>query len=125
MMVSPHFSLGEFMSRDGALPPDDLMPNIQRLAGELETLRRFIGRPIVIVSGYRSPAHNAAVKGAAKSQHMLGKAADVRVLGMTPEEVQAAIESLILRGRMQEGGLGLYRTWCHYDVRSKRARWAG
>lgn len=125
MMLTAHFSLGEFFCRDGSCPPDEHLPNVKELAEQLEILRRAIKKPIVIVSGYRTPAWNAKVKGAGASQHMLGKAADIRVAGMYSSEVHAAIESQILRGRMKNGGLGLYSTWVHYDVRNKPARWRG
>ncbi|CAJ0592262.1 unnamed protein product [Cylicocyclus nassatus] len=44
----------------------------------LEPLRKHWGGPILVNSGYRSPALNAAVKGATASQHMKGEAADIR-----------------------------------------------
>lgn len=123
-MLTAHFALAEFASRDGQPVPDDLLLNVRRLAGELEVLRRFLRRPIIVVSGYRSPSHNAAVKGVEKSQHLLAKAADVRVFGLTPGEVHGAIMSLILRGRMNDGGVGTYATWLHYDTARPR-RWKG
>ncbi len=120
--LTRHFAAAEFNCRDGQVVPDDILPNVKQLALELEVLRRFIKRPIVIVSGWRSPQHNARVKGAALSQHMTGRAADLRVYGMAPDEVHAVIESLILRGRMQDGGLAAYRSWVHYDWWKAR-RW--
>jgi uncharacterized protein YcbK (DUF882 family) len=50
-------------------------------------------------------------------------AADIQVSKMTPEQVAKAIELLIAEGKMKEGGLGIYRTWVHYDVRGNKARW--
>lgn len=49
----------------------------------LEAIRAWSGKPVAIVSGYRCPVHNRAVKGATYSQHMLGSAADIRVPGLT------------------------------------------
>ena len=46
-----------------------------------------------------------------------------RLLGVSPSDVHARIESLIQQGRMLQGGLGLYRTFVHYDIRGARARW--
>ncbi len=124
-MLAAHFALGEFLSRDGVCPPDALIPNVRRLAAELETIRRAIQRPILIVSGYRSPAHNTRVRGAKSSRHMTGEAADIRIAGVEPGEILALVERLIRRGRLHNGGVGLYRTWVHYDVRAQPARWRG
>jgi uncharacterized protein YcbK (DUF882 family) len=125
MQLTPHFSLTEFACHDGCQVPEDLIPRTLLLAQQLEVLRLEVGRPILIVSGYRSPAWNAKVEGAAKSQHMEGRAADIAVTGMAPAEVATLVERLIREGRMQEGGLGLYAGWVHYDVRGYRARWHG
>ena len=72
---------------------------------------------------FRSPEHNKAIGGASESQHVLGTAADIVVDGLTPKQVHAEIEKLIAEGKMREGGLGLYATWVHYDVRGTKARW--
>jgi len=56
---------------------------------------------------------------------MLAKAADIKVAGMSPDEVRAAILQLIDEGKMQQGGLGRYRSFTHYDVRTRKARWSG
>jgi uncharacterized protein YcbK (DUF882 family) len=50
-------------------------------------------------------------------------AADIKVKGLTPLEVYNAIEKLIADGKMKQGGLGLYRSWVHYDIRGVKARW--
>lgn len=47
------------------------------LCDHLEALRSLIRRPLPIVSGYRCPTHNARVGGAPRSQHLLGRAADI------------------------------------------------
>ncbi len=125
MILTRHFSLSELACRDGQCVPDALIPNARKLCLELETLRAALGRPILIVSGYRSPAWNARVRGAQSSQHMTGKAADIRVYGVPPGKVADAIERLIAAGKMRQGGLGLYPSWVHYDVRGTRARWQG
>lgn len=74
--LSAHFSRSEFRDhRTGALP--DGMPNPHLIAVLEDLRRRSGGRPLTIVSGYRSPATNAAVGGAADSRHMHGDAADI------------------------------------------------
>lgn len=121
---SKHFSLAEFASRDGADTPRGAIGNIQVLMNQLEVLRAELGgSPITIISGYRSPSHNTSVGGAARSQHLCGRAADIRVGDYTPAQVHAKIEELIAAGHMTQGGLGIYDTFVHYDTRGTRARW--
>lgn len=124
-MLTPHFAVAEFGCRDGTPVPPHLRVNVLRLAEQLEVLRADMGKPIRIVSGYRSPAHNAKVRGAKSSRHLTAEAADIRVAGVEPTTVRAEIERLIAAGLMAEGGLGLYPSWVHYDVRPTRARWRG
>ena len=95
MNLTKNFSLQEFNSRDGEKTPDKLIPNIQRLANNLQVLRDAIGSPIQILSGYRSPNHNKRVGGAMFSQHKKGKAGDLRVEWMRPIEVYNKILELI------------------------------
>lgn len=52
----------------------------------LQPLRNYIGKPMVITSGYRSPVINQLVGGAQKSQHLWGNAADFIVKGLTIDE---------------------------------------
>jgi|TARA_Y100000310_G_scaffold296235_1_gene328309 uncharacterized protein YcbK (DUF882 family) len=56
---------------------------------------------------------------------MTAKAADIKISGMTPSEVKIVIEQLIQEGKMMKGGVGLYQTFTHYDVRGRNARWRG
>jgi uncharacterized protein YcbK (DUF882 family) len=103
--------------------PPKVMRNIIELAKNLQVLRDAIGKTISITSGYRSPEHNAKVKGAKNSQHTKGTAADIKVKGMTPKEVAKVIEGLIANGKMTQGGIGIYSSWVHYDCRKIKARW--
>jgi uncharacterized protein YcbK (DUF882 family) len=63
------------------------------------------------------------VGGGSNSQHLYAKAADIVVKGYTPKQVHAKIEELTKAGKMTQGGLGLYKTFVHYDIRSTKARW--
>ena len=65
-------------------PPLGLMPNLRLLARGLDRVRLFLGHPLDISSGYRSPALNAAVGGARNSQHSQGLAADFTCPGFGP-----------------------------------------
>jgi len=123
MKLSPNFSVWEFASKDGAAFPLDVLKNLQKLAQNLEVIRAEVNRPILITSGYRSLAHNAKVGGAKNSLHTLGKAADFKVQGISPIELGSIIEQLIAAGKIEQGGLGIYPTWVHYDNRGTKARW--
>ena len=121
--LTTNFSLEEFNSKCGRPIPNNVLPNIIELAKNLQILRNSVNKSISITSGYRSPEHNAKVKGAKDSQHIKGTAADIKVVGMTPKEVALVIEGLIASGKMKQGGIGIYPSWVHYDIRGVKARW--
>lgn len=60
--MTTNFTLSEFRSKCGAEVPQDLIPNVEQLARNLQVLRDEIGLLITITSGYRSPAHNRKVQ---------------------------------------------------------------
>ena len=121
--LTENFSLEEFNCKDGSDIPNELLPNVIELAKNLQVLRDYLGKPIHVNSGYRSPKYNAKVGGAKNSQHPKAKAGDITVDGMTPKEVAEAIEKLIAEGKMKQGGIGIYKTFTHYDTRGTKARW--
>lgn len=123
MKLTKNFNKSEFDSKDGSEMPYDVFLNVQKLANQLQILRNVIGKPIRINSGYRSYKHNLKIGGSFNSQHLLGKAADIVVYGLDPFEVAEIIEGLISNGDMLQGGLGLYDSFVHYDIRGKKARW--
>ena len=121
--ITTNFSLEEFNCKDGKSIPNNVLPNIIQLAKNLQVLRDALKKTITITSGYRSPEHNKKVGGAKDSQHVKGTAADIKVSGMTPKEVALVIEGLIENGKMKQGGIGIYPSWVHYDIRGIKARW--
>lgn len=123
MRLTANFNKKEFDSKDGSVMPEDVLMNVQKVANQLQVLRNHINKPIKINSGYRSPDHNRAIGGVSNSQHVLGKAADIMVTGVTTSELSAIIEQLISDGDMLQGGLGVYNTFVHYDIRKKKTRW--
>ena len=123
MILTKNFNKREFNSKDGAQMPDEVLQNVKELATNLQVLRDELKAPIIINSGYRSPSHNARVGGAKRSQHLLGTASDIVVIGHTPQEVVIVIEELIRAGKMKQGGLKAYNSFTHYDIRGVRARW--
>lgn len=81
--LSDHFSLEEMVfsqtaARKGIdnIPTPGIVANLRVLCATLEEVRELLGVPLLISSGYRSPALNKAVGGAKGSAHMLGLAAD-------------------------------------------------
>jgi hypothetical protein len=122
--LSASFGWAEFACKDGTAVPEEFRGNVRRLVTQLEVLRAAMGgRAIHINSGYRSQRHNQRVGGAPNSQHLFGTAADITVEGASPRTVAAKLEQLIRSGRIAEGGIGIYSTFVHYDVRGYRARW--
>lgn len=117
-----NFSLSEFHSKDGEQVPISARGNIQQVINQLQKLRNAIGLPIVITSGYRSVNHNSNVGGVPNSHHLCGMAADFYVPGMSNDEVQNILLQLIAQGVIQDGGVGRYNNFTHYDVGAPR-RW--
>lgn len=93
-----------------------------RLVSGLQTLRDKIGAPIMINSACRCEDHNRRVGGVPNSQHVQGKAADIRVSGVTPRDVAKFAEEVPV---FSKGGIGIYNSFVHVDVRDKKARWKG
>ena len=122
--LAPAFKVREFRCRDGS---DTIMVDAA-LTVLLQAIREHFGKPITITSGYRTAAHNAAVGGAKSSQHLLGRAADIQVQGVSVEDVAAYAESLM----PDWGGVGRYpvkagraKGWVHVDTRPNKSRWTG
>lgn len=126
VQMTPHFNSSEFSNPAWADQEPDFQVS-RVLTDSLEQFRVQVGnRPVKVLSGYRGPAHNASVGGVEHSQHLLGRAADVTVSGMTVAEMNEAAETVGF------GGIGLYPSgrirsqgFVHLDVRSGFARWEG
>jgi hypothetical protein len=98
MKLSEHFTLEELTVSETAArkgldntPDNDALYDLKRLALFLEDIRTAVGRPLRINSAYRAPQVNASVGGSKTSQHCKGQAADIRVVGLTPDQVCQAI----------------------------------
>lgn len=115
--VSTNFRVREFACSDGSDPIfiDSALVDI------LQKIRAYFGRAVTITSAYRTPTHNKSVGGAIYSQHLYGKAADIRVEGISPKKVAAYAENLL----SDKGGVGVYATFTHIDVRQTKSRWNG
>lgn len=96
MQLSEHFELAEFTRSSTAkragisnMPTDAHLENIKLLCEKiLEPIRVHFTRPIILSSGYRSPALNRAVGGSSSSQHCSGEAADIDMDGTNVTNAQ-------------------------------------
>jgi zinc D-Ala-D-Ala carboxypeptidase len=94
--MTPHFTLAELTHTDHRefdnTPNETELANLQRLAEFLELVKTTLGgKPIMVNSAFRSKQVNDAVGSKDTSQHRIGCAADIRVPGMTPDQVVKAI----------------------------------
>jgi uncharacterized protein YcbK (DUF882 family) len=98
-------------------------------ASQAFVARYGLDRPLEILSGYRTPASNnrlieQGVPAARQSLHMSGKAADVRIAGLTEEVLGGLVKSF------RQGGVGFYYRsgpkggWIHTDTGLNRT-WKG
>lgn len=115
--LSEHFSRSEFACKDGC--GFDTV-DVDTLA-LLEEIRDHFMSPVVITSACRCPEHNRAEGGAKNSQHLMGRAADIKIKGVAPIEIAEFAETLM----PHSGGIGIYTGFCHVDTRTGKARWNG
>jgi len=134
MKLSRHFTDKEFLCKCCHTLPEGGMA--KELITGLEALRAAVSAklctdtPLRVVSGYRCPTYNAKVSKAKKSQHKLGRAADLQIPSLKPRESVALLEELAHSvPEFETGGIGVYPTFLHVDVRGcygqRRARWVG
>ncbi len=133
-MKSKHFKVEEFKQHAKHGLPEVQYPSewvdtkLSKLVSLLDIIREAAGSAITITSGYRSPAYNRKIGGAKTSQHMQGTAADIKCKGMHAEKLHSLILRLYRDGKLPGlGGLGLYPTFVHVDIRptQRLARWHG
>jgi len=96
MNLTEHFTVEELTHTDHRefdnTPNRDEFANLQRLAEFLELVKTALGgKPVMVNSAFRSKAVNDAVGSKDTSQHRVGCAADIRVPGMTPDQVVRAV----------------------------------
>lgn len=115
--LSKNFKVREFACCDGS-DPIFVAP---ALVDVLQDIRDYFGKAVNINSAYRTPTHNKKVGGETHSQHLYGVAADIVVSGVTPKQVAAYAEKLL----PNKGGIGIYSSFVHVDVRETKSRWKG
>ena len=115
--LSANFKVREFACTDGSDP----VFVSDKLVEILQEIRSHFGRAVTINSAFRTAAKNKSVGGATNSQHLYGMAADITVKGVSPSRVAAFAETLL----PNTGGIGIYGTFTHVDVRAAKSRWNG
>ena len=115
--LSKNFTVKEFACSDGT---DTVFISLT-LVNLLQKIRNHFGKAVIINSAYRTEAHNKSIGGATYSQHKYGLAADIHINGVTPKEIAAYVETLM----PSSGGIGIYKSFVHIDVRRVKSRWNG
>lgn len=115
--LSNNFKANEFRCKDNS----DVIFIAPALVDILQAIRNHYGKAVNINSAYRTPAYNKKVGGATYSQHLYGTAADIRINGVKPKDLAAYIETLM----PNYGGIGIYPTFVHVDIRKVKSRWNG
>ena len=113
--LSENFKVKEFACNDGS----DTVLISDELVDLLQKIRDHFGVAVTINSGYRTSTYNKKVGGATNSQHVKGTAADIVVKGVDPLTVGQYVEYIM----PDHGGIGVYQTFTHVDVRTSRSRW--
>jgi hypothetical protein len=117
MQLSEHFSLEELTHTDHRefdnTPNDAELANLTRLAEFLELVRALLGKPIFINSAFRSKLVNDACGSRDSSQHRLGTAVDIRVVGMTPNEV---VQTVIASDLGYDQIIREFDRWTHISI---------
>ena len=115
--LSTNFRVREFACKDGSDP----VFIDSELVVVLQKVRNHFGKPVTITSAYRTPPHNSKEGGATYSQHLYGKAADIKVQGVAPVKVAEYAKTIL----KNYGGIGIYSTFTHIDTRENCSRWGG
>ncbi|WP_353475339.1 N-acetylmuramoyl-L-alanine amidase [Salipiger sp. H15] len=106
-----------------SLPPRALWPNMRPLARALDEIRNRLGAPVKLTSVYRNPAYNGCLSGtASNSFHMQFKAADFQCAKGSPTDWRRVAQEVRSAG-VFTGGIGIYNTFVHVDVRGQVADW--
>lgn len=116
MKISKYFKRSEFECKCKKCGFD--VVDVELLA-VLEDVRENFGKPLYINSGCRCLYHNKSVGGSENSQHVLGKAADIRVKDVSSDDVHA----YLVEKYPDKYGIGKYQGRTHVDVRSEKTRW--
>ena len=118
MNLTEHFSLEELTVTSHRefdnTPNDNEIANLTRLAEFLEQVKTVLGgKPVMINSAFRSKQVNDSVGSKDTSQHRLGCAADIRVPGMTPNQV---IQTIMQSDIQYDQIIREFDSWTHISI---------
>jgi len=118
MLLTPHFSLEELTVTEHRefdnITNSSEINNLKRLAEMLEEVKALLGgKPIIVNSAFRSKQVNDAVGSKDTSQHRVGCAADIRVPGVTPDEV---VKAVIASDIGYDQIIREFNSWTHISV---------
>ena len=97
--------------------------SLTELSQNLQVLRDYYCESVVITAGFRPKFWEILQGRSGNSKHIECIAADFKIKGVKPKDISETIEKLIVDGKMKEGGIGVYSSWVHYDIRGTKARW--
>lgn len=121
MRLSRNFTLEELKCPCCEGKAEDISMELIR---NLQKLRDKFGLPLNINSAYRCPTHNASVGGSERSQHLLGRAADIDITKYSGSDKHRLLRFIYSCGSFS--GLGIYKTFIHVDVRKDgEVTWIG
>jgi len=120
MKLTPHFTLEELTYSDLAKrhsldnsPDKHIIPNLTRLAELLEDVRALFNKPIRINSGYRSVTVNSLLGSKPTSQHCIGCAADIRIDGLTPDQI---VKKIVKSNIQYDQVIREFDSWVHISI---------
>lgn len=120
MNLSEHFTLEELTQSDIAQrhsldnnPDKFAIANLTCLAQLLESVRSLFGKPVRINSAYRSIAVNALLGSKPTSQHCIGCAADIRIEGLTPDQI---VKKIINSDIKYDQLIREFDSWVHISI---------
>lgn len=109
--ISENFKVKEFACKDNS---DKILVDVTFVQTHLQDIRTHFGKPVNVNSGYRTLAYNSRVGGAKNSYHTKGRAFDISIKGVTPQEVAKYAASIGVPGIIQ------YNTFVHVDSRDNK-----
>jgi hypothetical protein len=124
MNLTEHFTLEELTHTDHRefenVPNEAELENLKRLAEFLEDVKTALGgKPVMVNSAFRSKQVNDAVGSKDSSQHRIGCAVDVRVPGLTPDQV---VRTIIEAGLPYDQIIREFDRWTHISIPNEAAR---
>jgi hypothetical protein len=107
-----HSEIAERLGLDNT-PDEKVKANLVRLARFLEEVRVVLKRPIMVNSAYRSPTVNKAIGSKPTSQHCIGCAADIKVPGLTPDNI---VKEILKTNLEYDQLIREFDSWVHISI---------